>query len=114
MQGDKTDLNASFRYFNEAYCNFFVCECTKYVTSVLLYQLRIYALSNACSVKAATGMVQMNKDERVWVCFELARVQTVHAVQRLWPNRWPVRRVPNHPSDTQELQKIQAAWYWTK
>ena len=39
-------------------------------------------------------MVQMNKDERVWVCFEMARVQTVHAVQRLWPNRWPVRRVP--------------------
>ena len=39
-------------------------------------------------------MVQMNKDERIWVCFEMARVQTVHAVQRLWPNRWPVRRVP--------------------
>ena len=45
-------------------------------------------------LSAATGMVQMNKDERVWVCFELARVQTVHTVQRLWPNRWPVRRVP--------------------
>ena len=24
--GDKTDLNARFRYFNEAYCDFFVCE----------------------------------------------------------------------------------------
>ena len=35
-------------------------------------------------------MVQMNKDERVWVCFEMTRVQTVHVVQRLWP----VRRVP--------------------
>ena len=31
-------------------------------------------------------MIQMNKDERVWVCFEMSRVQTVHAVQRLWPN----------------------------
>ena len=30
-------------------------------------------------------MVQMNKDERVWVCFELARVQTVHAVQDCGP-----------------------------
>ena len=39
-------------------------------------------------------MVQMNKDGRVWVSFEMVRVQTVHAVQRLWPNRWPVRRVP--------------------
>ena len=39
-------------------------------------------------------MVQMNKDERVWVCFEMSKVQTVHAVQRLWPNRCPVRRVP--------------------
>ena len=39
-------------------------------------------------------MVQMNKDERVWVCFKMSRVQTVHAVQRLWLNRWPVRRVP--------------------
>ena len=39
-------------------------------------------------------MVQMNKDERVWVFFEMSKVQTVHAVQRLWPNRWPVRRVP--------------------
>ena len=38
-------------------------------------------------------MVQMNKDERVWVCFEMARVQNAHAVQRLWPNRWRVRRV---------------------
>ena len=24
MHGNKTDLNAIFRYFNEAYCNFFV------------------------------------------------------------------------------------------
>ena len=39
-------------------------------------------------------MVQMNKDECIWVCFEMARVKTVHAVQRLWPNHWPVRRVP--------------------
>ena len=39
-------------------------------------------------------MVQLNKDERVWVCFEMARVQNAYAVQRLWPNRWPVRRVP--------------------
>ena len=39
-------------------------------------------------------MVQMNKDDRVWVCFQMARVQTVDVVQRLWPNRWPVRRVP--------------------
>ena len=38
----------------------------------------------------------MNKDERVWVRFEIemARVQTVHAAQRLLPNCWPVRRVP--------------------
>ena len=39
-------------------------------------------------------MVQLNKDELVWVCFETARVQNAQAVQRLWPNRWPVRRVP--------------------
>ena len=39
-------------------------------------------------------MVQINKVERVWICFEMSGVQTVHAVQRLWPNRWPVRRVP--------------------
>ena len=32
-------------------------------------------------------MVQTNKDERVWVCFELERVQGVHELQRLWPNR---------------------------
>ena len=38
-------------------------------------------------------MVEMNKDELVWVCFEMSRVQTVHAVQRLWPNHWPVRKV---------------------
>ena len=39
-------------------------------------------------------MVKMNKDGRVCVCFQMSRVQTVHEVQRLWPNRWPVRRVP--------------------
>ena len=39
-------------------------------------------------------MVQLNKDECVWVCFEMARVQNAHAVQRLWPNCWPGRRVP--------------------
>ena len=39
-------------------------------------------------------MVQLNKDERVWVCFEMVRVQNAHAVQRLWPNCWPGRRVP--------------------
>ena len=26
--------------------------------------------------------------------FRLARVQNAHAVQRLWPNCWPDRRVP--------------------
>ena len=31
-------------------------------------------------------MVQLNNDERVWVCFEMARVQkNAHAVQRLGP-----------------------------
>ena len=39
-------------------------------------------------------MVQLNKDERFWVCFEMARVQNAHALQRLWLNRWPGRRVP--------------------
>ena len=39
-------------------------------------------------------MVQLNKDECAWVCLEMARVQNAHAVQRVWPNRWPVRRVP--------------------
>ena len=39
-------------------------------------------------------MVQLNKDECVCVCFEMARVQTAHAVQRLWPHRWPGRRLP--------------------
>ena len=43
-------------------------------------------------------MVQLNKDERVWVCFEMARVQNAHAVQRLWPNSWPGRRAPVLPS----------------
>ena len=38
-------------------------------------------------------MVQQNKDEHVWVCFEMARVQDAHAVQRLWPKCWPGRRV---------------------
>ena len=27
VHGDKTGLNEIFRYFNKAYCNFFVCEC---------------------------------------------------------------------------------------
>ena len=39
-------------------------------------------------------MVQLNKDENVWVSFEMTRVQNAHAVQRLWPNCWPGRRVP--------------------
>ena len=39
-------------------------------------------------------MVQLHKNERVWVCFEMARVQNTHAVQRLWANCWPGRRVP--------------------
>ena len=39
-------------------------------------------------------MAQLNKDKRVWVCFEMARVQNAHAVERLWPNRWSGRRVP--------------------
>ena len=38
-------------------------------------------------------MVQLNKDERVWVCFEMARMQNAHAVQTVWSNRRPVRRV---------------------
>ena len=39
-------------------------------------------------------MVQSIKMNVFWVCFEMAREQTVNAVRRLWPNRWPVRRVP--------------------
>ena len=39
-------------------------------------------------------MVQLNKDNRVWVCSEIPRVQNAHAVPRLWPDRWPGRRLP--------------------
>ena len=55
-----------------------VFKSTKYVISISLYQFIICALLNACSVISyTTGMVQLNKDERVWVCFEMARVQNV-------------------------------------
>ena len=37
---------------------------------------------------------ELNIDERVWVCFEMVRVQNAHAVQILWPKCWPGRRVP--------------------
>ena len=37
-------------------------------------------------------MVQLNKDEHVWVCFEMARLQNAYTVQRLWPDCWPGRR----------------------
>ena len=52
-------------------------------------------------------MVQMNKDERVWVCFEFAKsadctCSTKTVAQSLGSY---------HPCDTQELQKIQAAWH---
>ena len=39
-------------------------------------------------------MIQLKKDECVWVCFEMARVQNARAVQRLWPNCRPGRIVP--------------------
>ena len=38
-------------------------------------------------------MVQLNKDEHGWACFEMARVQNAHTVQRLRPSCWPGRRV---------------------
>ena len=69
-------------------------KSTKYVSSISLYQFSICALLNACSVICFNCMVQLNKDERVWVCFEIAKVQNAHTVQRLWPNRSPVKRVP--------------------
>ena len=39
-------------------------------------------------------MVRLSKDERVRVCFEMVKMQNAHAVQRLWPNHSPVRKVP--------------------
>ena len=54
-------------------------------------------------------MVQLNKDERLWVYFEMARVHNAHAVQKLCPDCW--RKSSYHIYDTQELQKIQAVWY---
>ena len=53
-------------------------------------------------------MVQLNKHERVWVCFEMAKVQNAHAVESLWPNHGPVRRVPTIHAiecDTQNYTK---------
>ena len=47
----------------------------------------------------------MFKDGRVWVCFEMARVRNAHAVQRLWPNCWPVRRVPTIPAILKNYRK---------
>ena len=79
MQGDKTHLNASFRYFNEAYCNFFVCECILNQRNTLFLSpcisLASVLFQKRALLLAATGTVQMNKYERVWVCFEMARVQ---------------------------------------
>ena len=50
-------------------------------------------------------MVQLNKDEHLWVCFETARVQNADAVQRLWPNCCPGRRVPTIHSILKNYRK---------
>ena len=34
-------------------------------------------------------MVQLAKDQRVWVCEEMARIDNAHEVRWSWPNRWP-------------------------
>ena len=51
-------------------------------------------------------MVQLNEDERVWVCFEIERVQNAHAVQRLWTNCWPGRRVPTIHASGRSRQTV--------
>ena len=38
-------------------------------------------------------MVQLNKDERVWVCFEIARVQNAHAVSTKTATGRPIHAI---------------------
>ena len=42
---------------------------------ISLYQFSICALLNACSVISYNWYDSIEKNERVWVCFETARVQ---------------------------------------
>ena len=57
-------------------------------------------------------MVKLNKDERVWVCFEMARMQNAHAVRNCGITVDLAEEfLYYHPCDTQELQKIHAAWH---
>ena len=63
-------------------------KSTKYVISISLYQFSIFALLNVCSVISyTTGMVQLNKDDVFGFALKWQEC-------RMWPDRWPGRRVP--------------------
>ncbi len=34
-------------------------------------------------------MVQLTKDQRVWVCTEMVRINNAHQVRRSWVDHWP-------------------------
>ena len=36
-----------------------------------------------------TVMVQLTKEQRVWVCTEMARIDNAHQVRRSWADQWP-------------------------
>ena len=71
--------------------------------SISLYQFSICALLNACSVISyTTGLVQLNKDGCVWVCFEMARVQNV-ALPLAW------QKSSYHPRNTENTGSMALA-----
>ena len=51
-------------------------------------------------------MVQLSKQQRVWLCLEFARVGNAAEVQRRWPMHFPQRPAPSLPAIRKNVTKL--------
>jgi len=51
-------------------------------------------------------MVQLTKEQRVWICLEFARVNNAAEVQRRWPIHFPGRAPPSLTAIRKNVKKL--------
>ena len=103
MHGNKTDLNAILSSSAKHTVISLFVNVFKIHEIRHFYLLSLAYLLNACSVISCNWYD--SKMNVFGFAFETARVRNAHAVQGLWPNCWPVRRVPTIHATVKNYRK---------
>lgn len=68
---------------------------------------RLFICSTLCN-QIRTAMPRLTKEQRVWICLEMAGIENAQEVLRRWPAQWPGINAPSAVTVWKTYRKLQA------